>query len=243
MIGELVAGAAPFRQGPIADLLEAEAMRPHAPILRWADGEWTVQELADRVRWCASALKRYGIEAGDRVVIMSRNSQWFLAWQYAIYFIGGVEVPVNAELRGAFLRHVIDDCDSKLILAQAEFLPTLEAAGLKDLPIVDLDAEGADFAASRAVRAPRPVALRPDALATIMYTSGTTGPSKGVMIPHAYYSNIGNIFSCVLELTPDDCAYWVSPFFHVDAHLAVPACLQTGSVFAFTPTSRAFPRP
>ncbi len=166
---------------------------------------------------------------------MSRNSEWFLSWQYGIYLLGGVEVPVNAELKGSFLKHVIDDADPKLMLAQAEFLPLLEAAGLQDIPVVDLEAESAAYAPSDEIRQLPPVETRPGDLATIMYTSGTTGPSKGVMIPHAYYSNIGQILSCVLELAESDCAYWVSPFFHVDAHLVVPASLQTGAVFAFTP--------
>ena len=166
---------------------------------------------------------------------MSRNSQWFLAWQYGTYLVGGVEVPVNAELKGSFLKHVVEDCEASIILAQPEFLEILEAAGVPEVPIVDLEAEAEAYTLSAEVRELTPAEIRPSDLATIMYTSGTTGPSRGVMISHGYYSNIGNVMSRVLELTSSDCAYWVSPFFHVDAHLAAPASLQTGSVFAFTP--------
>lgn len=235
MTGDLVAGAVPERKSAIADLLEAEARSPQAPFLRWAEGEWTVSEFANHARWCAVALKGYGVEAGDRVVIMSRNSQWFLAWQYGIYLVGGVEVPVNAELRGSFLQHVVEDCEPAIMLAQAEFLAILEAAGLPEIPIIDLEAEAEAYALSDELRKFTPAEISPNDLATIMYTSGTTGPSKGVMIPHGYYSNLGHVHSRVLELTASDCAYWVSPFFHVDAHLAIPASLQTGAVFAFTP--------
>jgi crotonobetaine/carnitine-CoA ligase len=235
MIGELVHGAVPERRGPVADLLEAEAVRPGAPFLRWAGGEWTVADFADRARWCATALKGYGIEPGDRVAIMSRNSQWFLAWQYGIYLVGGVEVCINAELKGPFLAHIVQDSEPNLVLAQAEFLPTLEACGGPAVPLIDLEDEAGKYAVSRPGEAFTPCDLRPHDLATIMYTSGTTGPSKGVMIPHGYYSNLGHIFSRIIELTEADTAYWVSPFFHVDAHLAVPATLQSGAVFAFTP--------
>jgi carnitine-CoA ligase len=234
MIGELVAGAAPQRQGPIADLLEAEARSPEAPLIRWAAGEWSVSEFADHARWCAAGLAGFGVEAGDRVVIMSRNSEWYLAWQYGIYLVGAVEVPVNAELRGSFLKHVVENCEPSLILAQAEFLEILEAADLPETRIIDLEAEGLSYAPGEP-REVTPFEAHPNDVATIMYTSGTTGPSKGVMLPHGYYSNLANIMSCVLELTASDCAYWVSPFFHVDAHLALPASLQSGAVFAFTP--------
>lgn len=235
MIGELVAGAKPIRRGPISDLLEAESLRPDAPLIRWTEGEWSVSDFAARARWCALALTDHGVGPGDRVAVLSRNSEWFLAWQYGIYLAGAVEVCINAELKGSFLAHVIEDSEPSLFLAQSEFFPVLDASGVVGVPVVDLDAARQAYAAFDMPPRFTPVAVRPEGLATIMYTSGTTGPSKGVMIPHAYYSNLGQIMFRVLELTDLDVAYWVSPFYHVDAHLAVPACLQSGSVLSFAP--------
>lgn len=213
MKGTLLDGVRLDRGGPVQDLLAAD---PARPFLRWRGGEWTVGEFADAAGRCAAELRARGIERGDRVAIMSRNSEWQLAWQYGVHFLGAVEVPVNADLRGPMLDHVLADSDPKLVLAQPELL-----------------ADAAPLRAPEATEAAEPVDVRPDELATILYTSGTTGPSKGVMLPHGYFSNLGAVLGGVLGLEPDDVAYFVMPFFHVDAHIVAPACLQSGSVLSF----------
>ncbi|MDV2477973.1 ATP-dependent acyl-CoA ligase [Rhodococcus zopfii] len=83
--------------------------------------------------------------------------------------------------------------------------------------------------------APTPTAPLPGTLASVLYTSGTTGPSKGVMLPHGYFSNFAAVLNGVLDLRPSDTCYFTMPFFHVDAHITVPLCLRTGSTFAFAP--------
>jgi len=210
----LLPGVTLDREGPVADLLAAD---PSRAFLRWRGGEWTVGEFTRQARRAAAALHARGIGRGDRVAIMSRNSPWQLAWQYGAHFLGAVEVPINADLRGPMLEHVLQDSDPALILAQEEF-DVPGAVRLEAPPVTDER---------------DPVATRPDELATILYTSGTTGPSKGVMLPHGYFSNLGAVLAGVLELEPEDVGYFVMPFFHVDAHIVAPACLQSGSTLSF----------
>jgi crotonobetaine/carnitine-CoA ligase len=215
--GTLLAGVRLDRGGPAADLLAAD---PERPFLRWRGGEWTVGEFARRARRCAAQLRARGVRRGDRVAIMSRNSAHQLAWQYGVYFLGAVEVPDNADLRGPMLDHVLDDCDPALIIAQDEFREALAGRTVHALDVVTHEEL-------------EPEHVAPEELATILYTSGTTGPSKGVMLPHGSFSNLGAVLAGVLELRPEDVGYFVMPFFHVDAHIVAPACLQTGSVLSF----------
>ena len=213
MKGWLLDGVRLDRGGPVEDLLAAD---PRRPFLRWRGGEWTVGDFTRRAKACAAALR---VEPGERVAIMSRNSAAQLAWQYGCYLAGAVEVPINADLRGPMLEHVLNDADPKLVLAQPEFHDRLDGAvNLEELP------PDGDF---------EPHPSQPGDLATILYTSGTTGPSKGVMLPYGYFSNLGAVLAGVLELQPDDVGYFVMPFFHVDAHIVQCACLQSGSVLSF----------
>jgi crotonobetaine/carnitine-CoA ligase len=189
-----------------------------------------VEEFATRVRRCAAALKERGVAAGDRVGLMSRNSAHQMAWQYGVHLAGAVEVPINADLRGPMLAHVLRDSAPTLVLVQEPFQEVVGASGV-DVHVARIDDEGV-----LAAGAPLPGDLAmpgPAELATILYTSGTTGLSKGVMLSHGYFSNLGSVFVNVLELDEDDVAYFVLPFFHVDGHITASACLQSGSVLSF----------
>ena len=233
MRGHVIEGADIHRQGPVIDLIEAESVRPSAPLLRWPGGEWSVAQLADAARRCANHLLGLGVVDGDRVAIVSGNSEWRLAWQYGIWWIGAVEVSVNAELRGPMLEFVLDNSAPTVILAEREMLENLPAVGgstlvvTDDSVVADIDRQVAtdlDDAAKR---------LDASALCTILYTSGTTGASKGVMLPRAYFSNLGSVVGRVLDIGEGDVGYFVLPFFHVDAHIVLPAVIQSGSVLSF----------
>ncbi|MEU8251450.1 AMP-binding protein [Nonomuraea sp. NPDC048916] len=233
MRGQLLDGVELGRLGPVTDLLRAEADRPDGVLLRWPDGEWTVGAFAAASRRCAAELRRRGVQAGDRVAVVSGNSAWRLAWQYGIWWIGAVEVSVNAELKGPMMRFVLGDCEPVLLLVERDLL-----AGVGDDPpapvriLDDGDPEEIDAATSAELDAANAAARASD-LGTILYTSGTTGPSKGVMLPRAYFSNLGAVVARVLGLTQGDTGYFVLPFFHVDFHLVFPAAIQSGSAIAF----------
>jgi crotonobetaine/carnitine-CoA ligase len=231
--GQLIEGADIHRRGPVIDLLEAESARPASPLLRWPGGEWTVEQLADAARRCAQHLRGLGVVEGDRVAIVSGNSAWRLAWQYGTWWIGAVEVSVNAELRGPMLEFVLTDCDPGVVLAEREMLDGLPVPAGATLVVIDevavAELEGEDAAALDAVAEQ----LAPAGLSTILYTSGTTGASKGVMLPRAYFSNLGSVVGRVLDLGEGDAGYFVLPFFHVDAHIVLPAVIQSGSVLSF----------
>ena len=222
------------RRSPIATLIAAENNRPDSLLLRSAEQDCTVQQFAHLARRCATDLKEhFGIRAGDRVAIVACNSVYRLAWQYGAYWIGAVEVSVNFELKGAMLDHTITDSAPQLILADEDLIGEItHYAG--DTRIAALGAPTStpatvDFVALDSHEATFP----PDLLATILYTSGTTGPSKGVMLPRAYFVNHADSIRETLDLTAGDIGYFVLPFFHVDAHIVFPAVIESGSALAF----------
>lgn len=233
MKGELLAGVQLGRRSPVTDLMEAERLRPDSLLLRWDSGGWSVKEFASAARCCALMLQRQGITVGDRVAIMSGNSEWRLAWQYGIYWIGAVEVSLNSELRGAMLEHCFIDSDPAIIILEKEFeslsreiLPDTPRLFVADPQVVPESHEFTtlDFENE---------AVSTTELSTILYTSGTTGPSKGVMLSQAYFSNLAENFASALELESDDVGYFTLPFFHVDFHLVLPAAIQRGAAIAF----------
>ncbi|WP_194903610.1 AMP-binding protein [Catenulispora rubra] len=226
---ELYPGVELPRDGLLNDLLHAESARPEAPAIRFSDGQtWSVGELARRARACAATLRAHGVDRGDRVAILGRGDLRMFAWFCGIYLLGAVEGQVNTDLRGPVLRHVMDDLDPALIVAKPEGAAALDELGGHWAPVIDFDddfpAEGlADFDM---------VPSRPGDLAAIMYTSGTSGPSKGVMLSQGYFSNLGAVLAGVYHFGPDDVIYHLMSLYHVDSHMVLAGCLQTGAVLA-----------
>lgn len=221
------------RVSPVDDLLRAVARDAGRPLLRTRGQVLSTGELAERARRVAAALRGRGVSAGDRVALVSGNSIDRVVWMFGIWWLGAVEVSVNVELRGPMLAHVLADSDPCLIACQDECLgPVREAASGDVLPMSELTADPVDDTARDGLDAAQR-GFGPGDLATILYTSGTTGPAKGVMLPRAYFSNLAEIWADRLRLDADDVGYFPLPFFHVDGHVKLAACVQSGGSMAF----------
>ncbi|WP_308389399.1 AMP-dependent synthetase/ligase [Acidithiobacillus sp. AMEEHan] len=160
-------------------------------------------DFAETVRRRARALSRLGIRRGHRVLLMAANSVDWAILDFAILSIGAVTVPLYASLGAREIHYVLGDCSPSLILLQnGEIYNRLEPAAWGVAPShvflqepamgmatwKDLDTLGGDGEASPAVPAEP---LRRQDLASIVYTSGTTGWPKGVMLSHGnFLSNI-----------------------------------------------------
>lgn len=221
------------RVSPVDDLLRAVAQDADRALLRSRSEVLSVGELADRARRVAVALGRRGVSAGDRVALVSGNSIDRVVWMFGIWWLGAVEVSVNVELRGPMLAHVLADSDPSLIVCQDGLLEQVRDAAVGDvLPMSALTAEPVDRVTREELDAVQR-GFGPGELATILYTSGTTGPAKGVMLPRAYFSNLAEVWTDRLGLSADDIGYFPLPFFHVDGHVQLTACLQSGGSMAF----------
>lgn len=216
-------------QGPLHDLASALKTAPDRVLLKWDRGTLTTAQFDSLARAFASQLRARNIGKGDRVAVMAVNSHRLLAATYGIWMLGAVEVSVNNELKGELLRHVLDDSEPALLIGDASLLRLVaaERPGLATIDIASLRESGGEPVAETIEM---PVG---DTLASLLYTSGTTGASKGVMIPHGYYSYFAATLGSAIELSERDTCYFTLPFFHVDAHIALPACLRWGSSLAF----------
>lgn len=195
-----------------------------------------VDELASRF---AAALARLGVTRGDTVLLMLNNCIEFIALWCALSKIGAIEVPINCHYRGRLLAHVVNDSHARVMIVDEEHLPRLaaitkEITTLTTLVVFGTQQRELDAAAS--VGAMRvlhhrefldgvgrfaPVLLAPSDHAAIMYTSGTTGPSKGVIVAHGHAFEYARGVIEMLEMNSSDVYYAPLPLFHIAGQWAV----------------------
>ena len=205
--------------------------------------------LADAER-LASGMLAAGARPGDRVVIMAANSSRFVRSWWATAVSSLVEVPVNTNYEGEFLRHqvtvvqsrfaVIDDTYAERFVAIKEQVRVIEefwvidtGAGIHDDAIDLLREHGWVAGDWEELLQAEPVALTapsPQDLGAIFFTSGTTGPSKGVAMPNSQLYFFAQEVACFTRLTPEDVYLTTTPLFHGNAQFmaAYPALLAGG---------------
>lgn len=233
--------------GNIAQLfLEAvEGHRKGDALKHKREGAWrpiSHQQLYDDVKRAALGLEAIGLAAGDRVAILSENRPEWLVSDFACVMSRMVSVPLYPTLPAGQLMHMLQDSEARAVfvsntdqvrkvLQVREDLPTLEyviayddvapsAPGLMSLAALleSGDAVLGDIA-DEEYRA-RALATTPDDLLTILYTSGTTGRPKGVMLTHAnLVSNVRSALQ-VLEITQDDVSLSALPLSHIFERMA-----------------------
>ncbi len=200
----------------------------------------TFGDMDARANRVANALAAMGVQRDERVLLMMPNGIAFLDAWFGINRLGAVMVPINTAYKGGFLEHVINNAAingrARVMIIGREFVPALQASEDR-LPhletVVVKNAEGSEtdlptFSRLRAVSfdtlleapaAPVNVSVAYHDIGAIMYTSGTTGPSKGVLMPHAHLYLYGHAKIEAIHLTPDDVYYCCMPLFHANALL------------------------
>ncbi len=209
----------------------AAQRHPEKVALRFAaDGvtsTYTYAELTAAVNRLAVGFHTWGLYEGDRVAFFLGNSPEFVIAYLAVIKVGAIMVPVNLRYRRMEIGHIFADCEPRLVVTEREQVSVLADAGYApegDLPFVL--AEELSQWSSDAAWIP-PLVLAED-LAMIMYTSGTTGRSKGAMLSHS------NVLATVTGLLaawawqPDDVLLLCLPLFHthglvVGLHCALAA--------------------
>ncbi|HSV40982.1 MAG TPA: FadD3 family acyl-CoA ligase [Nocardioidaceae bacterium] len=190
----------------------AERWPDHAAIV---DGDTTLTfaQLHERVRRVAAG---FGLEDGDRVCLWAPNSwRWEVA-ALAVTYAGGVLVPLNTRYTGHEVVDVVSRTNPRLIVIEDGFLGRTQSSELADaateaglvLPSVLVTSQLPD---AEPVAFPEVAAAD---LADILFTSGTTGRSKGAMTAHGQSVEAARIWGELGEVTSDDRYLVVNPFFH-----------------------------
>jgi acyl-CoA synthetase (AMP-forming)/AMP-acid ligase II len=245
-------GRAAERFGPREALVEADAAGDD----RSRGRRLTFRELAAATDEAARAYVAHGLEPGDRLAIWAPNSAAWVVAALGAYRAGGVVTTINTRFKGPEAAHVIRTAGARLLVTVTDFLDTdyvglLDGAGSPAClertvvlhgPVAEGSVGWDEFLAAAtdvdpAVVAARAGAIAPDDVATVIFTSGTTGAPKGAMLRHGPSVRAFTAWSDVVGLREGDRYLVINPFFHTFGLKAgILACLVKGATIVPHPT-------
>ena len=239
LLKQLSAAFAPAERTLPAMLARQAERHGEKPLASAGDVRWSYAQAADAAARMAGTLRAAGIGAGDRVAIICSNRIELLGLLLGCAWLGAVAVPINVASRGPQLQHMLSNSSARLLVIETDYienLAMLDAHALALEAIWTIGAPGAlRFgsivpAAMPAQQSPiAPATLKPSDLWMILYTSGTTGPSKGVCCPHAQYFWWGANSASQLEVRSGDVLCTTLPLFHTNAINTFCQALLTGA--------------
>lgn len=237
-------------------------------VMQWRDtaGKWhpiTGRQLYRRIRAFAAALSGWGIGKGDRVALLAENRwEWAIA-DFAVLALGAVDVPIYPTLTAQQVAAMLADSGARIIVVSSaqqyekvaalrdqtkierivvmDSAPTVtQAVRFADLMPAD-DASGTPFV--RDTDFDRGAYdVRPEDLATIMYTSGTTGEAKGVMLTHGNIASNLNLSTGAFQWGRQDSCISYLPLSHITARHVDYALLCHGATIAYCSPFDALPQ-
>ena len=231
---------------PIASLLHWEQTRRDAPYLIQPTGQGQTLSLTwgqtiDMSRRLAAHLAEAYPE-GSRIALLGKNTAWWFISDFAIWMAGHVSVPIYPNLVGSSVRQILDHCEaSALILGKLDDWDSVRSGIPENLPVIRMPSapvlDGTDWDQIQRASAPmNPVGERNgDELATLVYTSGTTGTPKGVMHSFANMANAGAVLVEMTDATAEDRLLSYLPAAHVaDRLFSQMLSVNTGCAVYFS---------
>jgi acyl-CoA synthetase (AMP-forming)/AMP-acid ligase II len=209
-------------------LTKAIKLFPEKHAIVCGEKRWTYQEFYERINRLSHSLKVFGIKKDDKVAILHPNCHTFLETYYAIPQLGAISVPINYRLSPREIAFILQDSESKILIADSMFKDQVDAIRevIRGIEKILWTGEGkgsegrgdlnyekvlgqADFKTF-----PEP-SINGEDIAQIYYTSGTTGRPKGVMLSHKNVAThaLGTIAE--IHLTDQDVWIHVAPLFHL----------------------------
>ena len=194
------------------------------------------RELDENVNRVANSLLAIGVKKGDKICLIMKNSIEFIYTWFALGKIGAIMVPINPTLRGKLLSYIINNSDAAIAFVDNDLLERVQFVEeeIKRLERIVVVEENPDFheripfrnaklmafeELKRCAASPPGIPIKPQDPMSILYTSGTTGPSKGAILSHHYYYY--NVISAIywMRHSEDDILYSCLPFFHANASI------------------------
>ncbi|MBH2074482.1 MULTISPECIES: AMP-binding protein [unclassified Pseudomonas] len=196
----------------------------------------------------ANGLSKLGVKKGQTVVTLLDNSADAVFIWFAINKLGAVSVPVNTALKGEFLRHQVGDAAAAVVIAESDYADRVAAISDKLPELTTLVHRGAvptisikqtllawsDLLSDDASEPD--VQVMPHDLAMLIYTGGTTGPSKGCMVSHNYTCSLARQMLVITNRQEDTITWSPLPLFHLNAvATTVVANMMVGARIAIYP--------
>ena len=230
----------------LSTILARQAERYGERILLIAgETRWTFAQTAAIAAASAQALVDAGIKPGDRVALMCSNRPEFLQVYLGCAWLGAIAVPINTALRGFQLSHIFRNSRPALLVVEAQFVVAIESveAGVELPPRTWVIGEAAGAVGARLSAVPLPAlgaaapagAVSPGDTVAILYTSGTTGPAKGVCCPQAQLFWWGIYSARALGIREGDVLFTTLPLFHTNALNAFYQALLNGCTYVLEP--------
>lgn len=195
----------------------------------------TFQQLDEQSDRLTAWLVRHGVHPGDRVAVMLENvPQWPVSWA-AILKAGASTVPINVKYRPADIAHVLRDSGATFVLTSVNNVAAVQAVVRHErLPcdVVDLPAKLAGLPSSDRVGDANPSR---DDLASLQYTSGTTGFPKACMLTHSYWLELARDLAVRAHVTADDVMIVCQAWSYVDPQWITTMSLLTGARLSIEP--------
>ena len=219
----------------VAQVLEAGAQRwPDRTAIDFGIASYTYADLWSRGRRAATVFAAEDVKPGEPVLVMLDNTIEFIDAWLGLALLGAIQVPVNTEYLGEILRHQVKNSGARLMLIDEAYASRIQALGddRGELNCVRMAggrwAEAFDAADELPLEEIAPSAEHD--IVAIMYTSGTTGPSKGVRVAHAHAFTYAQHAGEAMRLAEGDVYFAPLPLFHIAGQWAlVYACLQVGA--------------
>ncbi|KAA9166336.1 long-chain fatty acid--CoA ligase [Amycolatopsis acidicola] len=188
----------------------------------------TYREYYERVTRLAGALRELGVRPGDRVATLAWNHHRHLELYYAVPLAGAVLHTVNLRLEPAEIAYILDHADDRVVFADTSLLPALEKARPT---VIATDGPGYEDLIASATPLSGPPPVGENDLAALCYTSGTTGPPKGVGYSHRslYLHTLAACLADGHAISERDTVLHVVPMFHANAWGIPFAALMTGA--------------
>jgi len=208
---------------------------PQATAVVFGERRRSYAEVAARVARLAAALRALGLQPGDRAGMLALNCDRYLEFFYGTWWAGGVVNPVNIRWSPGEIAYSLDDCDTRILFVDAQFQPLAGELRQRSLSLKTLvyvgegpvpqgmlgyeDLLAAHFPCEDAQRGG-------DDVAAVMYTGGTTGQPKGVMLTHAnMFTNSLNSLATIAR-GPEVVCVQTAPMFHIGGAALMLQVLQ-----------------
>ncbi|NQU12622.1 MAG: AMP-binding protein [Desulfobacteraceae bacterium] len=235
----------PIRERVVHRVLERQAVKyGNRTFLYFKDQAYGYEDFNRAANRVSCGLQKLGISKGDKVAIVLGNCPEYLFLWFGISKLGAVEVPINTAHKGEILTYMLDQSDACMLVMGIEYLDRVEpilpdVPKIKNLVVIDTLGQGVPKSLSSVADweqlvdndgGYKPVDVLWSDPSGIMFTSGTTGPSKAALMPHNYPLYMGDIIIESAEYDEHDILYNALPLFHGNAQqLSFMPALMSGA--------------